>query len=161
MPPKTITHPLLGAITTQCAKHEVWTTAPVRIGAFDCLVPITAWTKGEEPTPQQIAAMVSMHGATQEFKESVEGYIRDTYMEYDRPAYRKTIGDPRFKHNLSELDLPEIKEPSEIWRIIGRMLSVDVDEQANFSLSFTTTFDVEHNFVLRFENGELLDVVME
>ena len=161
MTPATVTHPQLGVIRATSPKADVWTTEPLRIGAFGYKACIEAWTEGGEPTPQQIAAMASIHQATSEFRELVAGYMHDQYMQWERPAYRKTIGDPRYTQNLTESDLPEISEPSEIWRLITGILTVIVDEEANLSLEFTTAFDQSHDFAVRFRDGELYEVMMD
>ena len=161
MAPTSLTHPQLGVIRATSPKANVWTTEPLPIGAFGYLASIEAWTDGGEPSPQQIAAMVSIHQATPEFREMVAGYMRDQYMQWERPAYRKQIGDARYTQTLKEPDLPEIAEPSEIWKLITGILTVIIDERADLSLEFITTFDKSHNFAVRFRDGELYEVMMD
>jgi Domain of unknown function (DUF6985) len=157
----TISHPQLGLIRATSPKANVWTTEPLLIDAFGYVAPIEAWTEGGEPTPQQIAAMVTIHQATAEFRELVAGYMRNQYMQCERPAYRKTIGDPRYSQDLTEADLPELCEPSGIWRLITGILTVIIDQRADLSLEFTTTFDKSHDFAVRFRDGELYEVMMD
>jgi len=102
----TISHPQLGLI--RATDTHVWSTEPLLIGAFGYSASIEVWTKGGEPTPQQIAAMLAIHEATPEFRDMVAGQMRDQYMQWERPAYRKQIGDPRYTQTLTESDLPEI-----------------------------------------------------
>jgi hypothetical protein len=157
----TITHPKLGVIQATSPKANVWTTQPLPIGAFGYVASIEAWTEGGEPTPEQIAAMVSIHQATPEFREVVAGHMRDQYMQWERPAYRKQIGDAQYTQTLTESDLPEIGEPSEMWKLITGILTVIIDERADLSLEFITTFDKSHDFAVRFRDGELYEVMMD
>src|SRR5688572_2326998 len=157
----TITHPKLGIIRATSPKHDVWSTKPLPIGAFGYIAPIEVETKGDAPTPKQIDAMVSIHQATPEFRELVAGYMREQYMQWERPAYREQIGDTRYTRVLTEADLPEITEPSGIWNLITGMLPVGIDERANLWLLFTTTFDQSHEFAVRFRDGELYEVMMD
>ena len=161
MTPNTIAHPQLGIIRATSSKANVWTTEPLPIGAFGYVACIEAWTEGGEPTARQMAAMVSIRQATPEFRDLVAGHMRDHYMQWERPAYRKQIGDARYTQNLAEADLPEISEPSEIWRLITGILTVIIDEEANLSLEFITTFDKSHDFAVRFRDGELYEVMMD
>lgn len=161
MTPNAIVHPQLGTITSRSPKNDDWTTEPLLIGSFGYVVPIDACTEGGQPTPTQIAAMVSIHQATPEFREMVAGFMRDQYMQWERPAYRKQIGDTRYTRVLTEADLPEICEPSQIWQLITGMLPVHIDEDANLALAFTTTFDDSHEFAVRFCDGELYEVMMD
>jgi len=87
--------------------------------------------------------------------------MRDEYMQYGRPAYRKQIGDARYTQTLTESDLPEIAEPSEIWKLIAGILTVIIDERADLSLEFITTFDKSHDIAVRFRDGELYEVMMD
>jgi len=139
----------------------VWSTEPLLIGAFGYSASIEVWTKGGEPTPQQIAAMLAIHEATPEFRDMVAGQMRDQYMQWERPAYRKQIGDPRYTQTLTESDLPEITEPSEIWKLITGILTVIIDENGDLSMEFTTTFDKSHDFAVRFRDGEVYEVMMD
>lgn len=157
----TITHPHLGIIRATGPKANIWTTERLRIGAFGYIASIEAWTQGGEPTPHQIAAMVSIRHATPEFRELVAGHMRDQYMQWERPAYRKQIGDARYTPTLTESDLPEVSEPSGIWKLITGILTVVIDERADLSLEFTTTFDKSHDFAVRFRNGEPYEVMMD
>jgi len=158
---RSISHPQLGIISATSPKGDSWSTESLSIGAFGYIAPIEAWTEGDAPTPKQIEAMVSIHQATPEFRELVAGYMREQYMEWERPAYRKQIGDTRYSHVLTEADLPEIIEPSGMWKLITGMLPVHIDEDANLSMAFTTTFDQSHEFAVRFRNGELYEVMMD
>jgi hypothetical protein len=124
----TIKHSQLGIIRATNPQASVWTTEPLFIGAYGYVAPIEAWTKGGEPIPQQIVAMVSIHQATPEFRRMVASYMQEQYMHYERPAYRKQIGDTRYTQTLTESDLPEINDASEIWKLITGILTVIIDE---------------------------------
>src|SRR4051812_37784619 len=117
MPAAFINHPQLGNIRSETPNGTVWVTKPLLMGAFGYLAPIETWTEGGEPTSQQIAAMISIHQATPEFREMVAGAMREKYMNSERPAYLRQIGDPRYVQRLTESDLPELSEPSEMWKL--------------------------------------------
>ncbi len=157
----TITHPKLGIIRAMSPAANVWATQPLPLGAFGYVAPIEVWTAGGVPGTEQVDAMLSIYQATPEFREQVAGYMLEQYIRWERPAYLKQVGDPRFRQVLHESDLPEIRNPSEIWRLITGLCSVIVDEEANLSLAFRTTFDKSHEFAVRFRDGELYEVMMD
>ena len=108
--------------------------------------------------------MTSAMQATDAFKTQVARHLLRHYMEYERPAYQKTIGDSRHTRALTESDLPELHEPSEIWRLITGLLGVYVeyvDGAADVEYLFTTTFDSDHDFQIHFRDGELYEMGMD
>jgi hypothetical protein len=157
----TIEHPELGIISDQDTNMGEWATTPLHIGAFGYETTINVFTEQCPPSDTQLAAMVRIFHATPEFKTSVERYMCDAYNSDIRPTYAEQIGDARYRKVLTESDLPEIHDPHAIWSVISGMGTIFIDEECDLALSFNTTFDPGHEFVVRFQGGELYECMME
>jgi len=158
---ETINHPDLGSLTPNDGRMLAWDTGPLLIGEFGFTVPIGFFTDGCPPTLEQLAAASRVSKASTSFKEEVAGYMLEEYNSNIRPYYIKTIADSRYSSTLNETDLPEITKASNIWQIISGLNSVWIDEQANLSLAFITKFDPDHDFAVRFRDGELYEIMMD
>jgi len=157
----TITHPVLGLVTDIDGHMKEWGTATVRIDTFNYETAIHAFTDRGLPTESQLAAMVDVLHSTLEFKKAVEGYMFEAYRDWIRPAYIGEIGDTRYRRVLLESDLPEIQRSEDIWKVITGMNTTLILENCDLSLSFDTTFDPSHEFVVRFQGGKIYEVMMD
>jgi hypothetical protein len=159
-PAKTIVHPVLGIIM-DIWEGRVWQTAPRPLGAFGYVASIAIDTAGGEPSEAQMNAAARLANATPEFKAEVEGYLFGEYRENVRPAYIKTVGDPRYRARLTLGDLPEVEAPSGIWKVITGVNSVGIDEKGDIHLEFIPAFDPGHDFAVRFRGGKLYEVLID
>lgn len=155
-----IHHPILGVIT-DVYEGSVWRTAPIKIGTFGYEAEIEITTEEGPPTGEQLAAAAKVASSDDGFRDEVADYMKAEYTKYIRPSYLKTVGDPAFKRNLTEADLPEINSTSDIWKVIEGFNGVCIDEEGNLSLEFVPKFDRGHDFAVRFEDGELYEVLMD
>ena len=158
---KTIEHPQLGTISDQDSDMNEWVTKRLKIGAFGYETTIHAFTERRPPSDAQLAAMVRIFHASPEFRAIVERYMHDAYRSDIRPTYAKEIGDTGFWKVLTEADLPEINTPPAIWNVVTGMGPAFIDEECDLSLSFTTTFDANHEFTVRFKGGKLYECMMD
>jgi hypothetical protein len=165
MEPDVIAHPQLGTLRG-CGQpgYRTWETDPLQIGAFGYRAPVSLSTKSAAPSPRELALMVSVTQANEEFKELVARHLLQQYMDYERPAYRKQIDSSQYARALTESDLPELQNPSDVWRLITGLLGVYVEYRgaaADVTYLFTTTFDSDHEFEIRFRDGELYEMGMD
>jgi hypothetical protein len=160
-----IVHPQLGIIRGRGQPgYRTWETDPIKIGAFGYPASVSLSTKNAEPTHQELALMVSAAQASDEFKALIATHLSRQYMEYERPAYRKQIGSPEYTRLLTERDLPELRHPSDIWRLITGLLGVFVEYVeglADVEYLFTVSFDSDHGFQIRFRDGKLYEIGMD
>jgi len=154
-----IIHPELGSITPDAHSQE-WRTEPLKMGAFGYTARILIWPGRRKPSDEEIAAAVKIHQASPEYRTEIAGHMLKAYQESIRSEYLPIVDNPRYKNPPKASDLPEIHEPNGIWNLITGMNPV-VIEGENLNLSFITIFDREHEFVVRFENNELHEVMMD
>ena len=123
-----IVHPELGIIRGRGKPgYRTWETDPIQIGALGYRAPISLFTTNAEPMQQELALMLSAMQATNGFKARLAGHLLQQYTEYERPAYRKQVGNPEYTSVLTESDLPEIQHPTDIWRLITGLRGVYVE----------------------------------
>jgi hypothetical protein len=110
MNPDTKNHPALGVIRASGPPGcRVWNTEPVPAEAFGYAPPIFLSTSGLEPTLEGLALKVSVAQADAVFRSQVARHLFEHYMDYERPAYAKQRGNPRYTSLLTERDLSEIR----------------------------------------------------
>ena len=138
-----------------------WATAPLRIGAFGYETSINVFTGQCPPRDAQLEAMLQIFRAGPEFRTIVEGHMFNAYVSYIRPAYVGEIGATGYHRVLTESDLPELDDSRAIWSVVTGMGTIFITEECDLSLSFDTTFDPGHEFVVRFRGGELYECMMD
>lgn len=153
-----IQHPILGELTLESGGE--WVTAELVIGPFGYQSRIRVGSEDELPAQRQLDVVVNLCTSSEAFRDEVAQRMAHEYTEV-RPSYLKTIGNPSYDQNLTLADLPELEHPGDIWQAIKGFHAIYVDEEANLDLSFDVTFDPEHEFAVRINDGSFYEVMLD
>ena len=172
MPPEIrknfITHPVLGAMDAFYVEGGLpyLITGKLPIGALPFESIITIWTDPERPTDIAISGAVNLVQSGEDFRAEVERRFFDDYRTVTRDEYLEYARDPGY--DIDPSMLPEIHEPHEVWSFLKpcEYGAVDIKEPNKFypskvaevSLSFTVSFDSEHDFHIIFRDGKFAEL---
>ncbi|MCW1923993.1 hypothetical protein OKA05_15605 [Luteolibacter arcticus] len=136
-------------------------TEPLKLGAFGyaCRIQLEATDGPPDQETKERAAWLAR--ATEKFKDEVAAAMTAAYREWIRPEYLQALEHPDRGYRYTAEDLPEVNEPGGIWKIIKDIHSVAVESDDEFYLSFETVFDADHEFVVRFKDSRIHEVMMD
>jgi hypothetical protein len=120
-----------------------------------------AFRGGDAPSEKQLAAMTkTLNGATSQRDELI-GKMLEVYTEEIRPDYLGAIAQRRGKRPLNPEDLPEVKNPEEIWRILDSPATIFFDEAGNATFEFVLKFDPEHSLTISCRDGLIYEAGLD
>ncbi len=163
---KQIDHPILGTIV---GDGWLWILQRKFAAPFSSITPkemsIAVDDAQEHPSSIQLQVMVDPIQAPDSFREEIENALFEAYRDEIRPDTLLMFGDDPLAYGVSPEKvpeiLPEINEPTEIWRIVTGVASILVHEDAHIGIGFEVIFDEEHNVVVNIRDGHVDYIIVE
>ena len=136
-------------------------TEPLPLGTFGYTCRISLATSNGIPDRETKERAAWLALANEKFREEVASAMADAYGKWIRPEYLAALEHTDRGYRYTADDLPEVTDPAGIWKVIKGLNSVWVDSDTSFGLSFDTIFDADHEFVVRFEDSRIYEVMMD
>lgn len=117
----------------------------------------------EAPSEDQLLRLVALITSDISLREHVENCYFNAYKNEIRKEYLEIYeswGEDEWGGPAPDLVemLPELANPTEIWGLITEPDYIWCDEDAIFSISFMTKYDLEHPVNLEFVEGKIARV---
>ena len=133
-------------------------THPIQIGAFGYISKIDLDGRPDQDVKQR-AAWLSK--STVPFRDAVAAAMAKEYTEQIRPEYLDALKDPNRSYFHTAADLPELESPDDIWKLISGLRSLSVGSYWQYRFTFNTTFDLEHQIVVSYDEVRFPAVTLE
>ncbi len=163
-----LNHPVLGPMDAFFVKgaQPYLRTPELRSDRFLFSSQITIWTSPENPSDIAISGAANLVQSGDDFRAEVERRFFEDYITITHTEYLEYASDPA--HGITPSMLREIHTPAEVWSFlrpknddtaaINEPDRFDKSQIAEVTLSFSVSFDAEHDFHIVFKGGKFYEL---